>query len=266
MFSDKDLINRKDKDYSIIPFNTKNVNPIGYDLMIGDLVFSKKNGLIEFDENGDYLIKAYDTVHILTEELIWLSGRVSGTLHSRTSLSFKGFSNISTTVDPHWLGRLFITISNLTQEEIKLNKNKPFCTLNIHKLNTPTESTLHNKNFIINYLTDHIKNQNNLYLKKVQNFIKDDEFEEFKNSLSAKNISELKKLEKSISTDEYISLFNKIKNLVVKFLLLILLFLSILSIFKWNLFKPYFYNLDYDSTLCAAQITLIVTIVLALKK
>jgi len=264
MFSDKDLINRKDKDYSIIPFKEENIHPIGYDLTMSDLIFSKKNGLITLDNQNNYVIKPLDTIHILTNEIIWLSGRVSGTLHSRTSLAFKGFSNISTTVDPKWIGQLLVTMTNMTNNEITLKKDRPFCTLNIHKLNTPTETELHKKSFITSYLTEEINKQNNEYFKKVQEFITKEELDQFKKILSKKNIKELSELKNTITKNEKIDLFYKLVSLVYYFFLIACITLIIYSIFKWDFFAPFFPNIEYDTTVFTSQISTLLLFVFAL--
>ena len=200
----------------------------------------------------------------MTNEVIWLSGRVSGTLHSRTSLAFKGFSNISTTVDPRWIGQLLITITNMTNKDIKLKKDRPFCTLNIHKLSTPTETELHKKSFITKYLIGEIHTQNEEYLQKVQEFATKEELEQFKTTLSKKNIKELNELENTITKRERIDLLYKITNVLYYFFLIMCIALTISSIFFWKLVSPLFNNIAYDSTVFGTQISTILLFLFAL--
>lgn len=254
MFSDVDVKNRINKDLAFIPYNEANVSPIGYDLEIGELIFSKVNGLAQKNSEGNYIIEPHDTIHILTKEIIWLSSRVSATLHSRTAMSYRGLSNISTTVDPNWIGQLLITMTNLTDSEIILKKDKPFCTLIIHKLISPTNTKKHYKNFIVNYLTKHISEQNENYLKTVQSFIKLNEYNEFKNKLSSSDISELEKLASTINKRETINHFYSFLYYVYLAVLIAILLVIISSIFCWDFFKPHLQNLEYDSTILGIQI------------
>ena len=262
MFSDIDIKNRINKDFAILPFDEANINPIGYDLSIGKIIFSKKNGLIKETEDGIYIIKPNDTIHILTNELIWLSGRISGTLHSRTSLSYKGLSNISTTIDPNWTGQLLLTFTNLTSNKISINKNKPICTLNLYRVDTETSLQRHHINYIKSYITKEIKNHNDNYLFKVKDLIDQDEYKLLKSSLQESSLKNISLLRPIISMSRLRSLGYKALTYTYCILLILALIAIICSIVRWDFFSPYFQNIKYDSVIFGTQISSIIIILI----
>ena len=70
-----------------------------------------------------------ETVSILTEEALCVSNKISGTYHSRVSLSAKGLSNISTTLDPNWTGLSIISLTNNSKDEQTIDVGKGIVTL-----------------------------------------------------------------------------------------------------------------------------------------
>ena len=88
-------------------------------------------------EDGIIKIPKGETVNILTEEAIWVSRKISGTYHSRVSLSAKGLSNISTTLDPKWCGLSLISITNNSKYDQKIAVGDGIVTLTFDYLNRP---------------------------------------------------------------------------------------------------------------------------------
>ena len=115
MFSDEDIKkamndfkNTREDGLDIEDFEQKYLTPVGYDLRVGKQGFSwNKKSVIDIEKDGKIYIDANDTVVIRTLESLILSKKVSSTIHSMVSKMIpKGLSNISTTIDPGWSGKL----------------------------------------------------------------------------------------------------------------------------------------------------------------
>lgn len=121
------------KKMAIYPINMDNINGSSINLTASKNAWNvlTRESAFRQDEDGRkyILIPARQTVSILTNETLWVSNKISGTYHSRVSLSAKGLSNISTTLDPNWVGFSLITITNLTIEERKIDVGTGIVTL-----------------------------------------------------------------------------------------------------------------------------------------
>lgn len=153
MLSNIDIVREiiKCKDFAIYPLNTDNINGSSINLTASDLAWysAEKNTVtgsqeepIIIDTPGKYAVKDEkinipkgETVNILTKEAIWVSRKISGTYHSRVSLSAKGLSNISTTLDPKWCGLSLISITNNSKYDQSINVGDGIVTLTLHYLN-----------------------------------------------------------------------------------------------------------------------------------
>lgn len=149
MFSDKD-IEKAMSDWQrtselegifIDNFNKNNLTPVGYDLRVGDEGFSwNKKSVIEIGKDGKIQIDAHDTVFIRTLESVKLSKKVSGTVHSIVSkIVIKGLSDISTTIDPGWSGRLLISVHNHRDSYTELFFKEDFCTVCFYEVGLASE-------------------------------------------------------------------------------------------------------------------------------
>ena len=141
--TDKDIIARNGVDFVIFPWKSDLVSPTGYDLTIGVAATITTNGLtlsMSGREKGpmSIIVPSNGKLLILSRESVWLSERVLGTLHSRGSLAAKGLLLNSTTVDPNWQGPMTFLLHNVSDSEVILDPEKPFVTLVLHSVLSPT--------------------------------------------------------------------------------------------------------------------------------
>lgn len=139
LLTDIDIRKILNEDIIIEPFNEGSLTPIGYDFSVGDFIFSLQRRLLQ-SQGGKYEIQPKETIQVLTAEALWVSGRIAGTFHSKVSLVSKGFSHISTTLDPLWKGRLLITFTNNSDRILTLGQGDKFVTLLFYFVHSPTRT------------------------------------------------------------------------------------------------------------------------------
>ena len=128
----------KSGEIKIEPFEEECLTPVGYDLRVGDHAVSwRKRCDISVKEERQITIDPGDTVLLSVRERIQTSKKIAGTIHSKVSLVSRGFSHVSTTVDPGWKGELTVLISNVRDIPLTLKFEQPFCTLVLHKTFSP---------------------------------------------------------------------------------------------------------------------------------
>ena len=127
------------KDLVIHPFNKDRITGVGYDLSIG--IIRPLNEFENFYEDAKVIrIPPKCYCLIITEEFVWFSKRLIGTLHSRGTLAAKGLFTNSTNVDPNFKGQMIMSVYNVSDANIIISKDFPtFITLIIHVAKTPTE-------------------------------------------------------------------------------------------------------------------------------
>jgi dUTP pyrophosphatase len=138
LLSDVDIRTLLGKEIIIEPFSEECLTPVGYDLSVGEFVYSLEHGLLELSD-GFYELPPKSTIQILTKESLWVSKRIAGTFHSKVSMVSKGLAHIATTLDPEWYGPLLITTRNNTDNPIQLATATTFVTLLFYELLNPTE-------------------------------------------------------------------------------------------------------------------------------
>lgn len=261
MLSDVNINQAIDKDLIIDPFDPELVNPIGYDLTIGDLVFSRDSGLLD-ERDGYYIVPPRSTVHILTRESIWLSGKIAGTLHPRVSNANLGLSHIATTVDPGWIGPLLVTISNLTDDQINLDSKRAFCTMLLHKLDTETKTVKRHFSFIQRTLVSQIKEREDEYVKKVEQIIEAQYVEKMREQIEKSNGHLSLRIARRLRV-------NQLKRMAVsafRFFLGVMAFTIAAVPAYWDKINHYFHGVDYDTTVLVGQVTVIIAILALLKR
>ncbi|MCT7997219.1 dCTP deaminase [Laspinema olomoucense] len=143
LFSDIDITkerenrqNNPEEGIFIGPFDPKFLTGVGYDLRVGDRGFSWKNKeILNIEQDRKIVIKPNDTVVIQTLESVSLSKKIGATVHSIVNTVIKkGASHISTTIDPGWTGKLYISIHNFRDVDIELYFAEPLCTVCFYEL------------------------------------------------------------------------------------------------------------------------------------
>ncbi|MGH1432740.1 MAG: dCTP deaminase [Neptuniibacter sp.] len=146
--SDIDLKKQRQKRFVIEPWKKEQCSPLGYDQRMGFIIDPESAEELypkDFNKNEivDITIKAHKSVVVVTQERIYLTGSVIGTVHARSGISAKGVLVNSVTVDPHWNGRLILTFCNSSNQDITIQSDKGMATLILHSVETETDHSGH---------------------------------------------------------------------------------------------------------------------------
>lgn len=137
VLTDKDLKERLDKDIVIHPLEDSLIQGNGIDLRIGTIRPLSK--VSEFRiEGGKIYIPPQSYCIIITQEFVWLSGNLIGTLHARGTLAAKGLYLNPTNVDPNFQGQMIMSVFNVSDMPVVLNEGETFITLILHQVKTFT--------------------------------------------------------------------------------------------------------------------------------
>lgn len=137
MLTDTDIVKLLGKEIVIDPFDDAGLTSIGYDLSVGEFVYSLSRGLLTASEAGEYLINSGESILVLTREFLWVSDQLAGTFHSKVSMVSQGYSHISTTLDPQWSGPLLIATSNRSTRKLTLTTGQKFVTVVFYRTTSP---------------------------------------------------------------------------------------------------------------------------------
>lgn len=134
MLSTTSIAKELNKNIIIYPFKEKLLKGIGYNLTVSSFAWSlsTKKRLKMNSANTRHIVEPGDTALIQTNETVWVSKKIGGTFQSKVDRMSEGFSAISTTLDPGWVGPLLIAITNMTSSPIELRKEDSFVTLIFH--------------------------------------------------------------------------------------------------------------------------------------
>ena len=180
----------------IHPYDEKYLKGIGYNFRAGPLAWSvnskKPLPVVEKDGTKFYIVSANDVALVMTREIISVDETIAGTFHSKVDKVSIGFSHVSTTLDPGWIGPLLISIANNKNKDLLLRIDDTFITLIFYDIKS-TEYTHHNpggRTDIIQKLGLEVTDLENKWLykewrtskkglkKKYDNNIADDDTEE----------------------------------------------------------------------------------------
>ena len=241
----------------IEPFNKKNLSSVGYDFSVGTFVFSLKEGLLQA-KNRVYSVAPGDTIQILTKESLWVSNQIAGTLHSRVLLVSRGFSHISTTLDPGWYGPLLVTMTNLSDSKLYLDEGMTFFTVVFYKVHTPTRFVGRNFSFIKRILTNQANNLNNntkAYVQHVAKIVGDGEIAKiFTEKVEKANKPMPNKVLSSIRNAKIL----RIGELLFRVTLIGSIIALLLLQTYWDNIKFLFHNVNYDTAIFVGQILAVI--------
>jgi deoxycytidine triphosphate deaminase len=149
MLSGEDILASLGKHIIIYPFDPSQLRGSTYNLKVGKFVWLHPDpGTsgsvrplegVETPTGRRFDIPPGALVHILTEEVIYVDSTVAGLLHSKVDMVTKGFSHISTTLDPNWQGPLLITMQNCSSKTLALWQGETFVKLSFYRLSHPTK-------------------------------------------------------------------------------------------------------------------------------
>lgn len=133
----------KNKNIVIYPLNLDNIKSSSYNLTASSLAWSL-NTKQRIVNNNVIIIPPNDSALIVTQEVIWVSKKISGTYHSKVSLVTKGAGHLGTTLDPTWWGHSLVTIHNHSDKNLKINVGDSFVTIMFYYLNKKTNKEQEN--------------------------------------------------------------------------------------------------------------------------
>jgi deoxycytidine triphosphate deaminase len=136
MLSTTSIAKELGKNIIVYPFKERLLKGIGYNLTVSQFAWSlrRRERLQVNPENTHHIVEPGDTALIQTNETVWVSKKIGGTFQSKVDRMSEGFSAISTTLDPGWIGPLLIAITNMTSNPIELRIEDSFVTLIFHSI------------------------------------------------------------------------------------------------------------------------------------
>lgn len=110
----------------IFPFQQSNIKGSSYNLTASQFAYKVPYSDVEKYERvydpftNKVTLPPKSTVLMATNEVIWVSKKISGTYHSKVKLVSKGVGHIGTTLDPEYLGISIIAVHNHSNQDILL--------------------------------------------------------------------------------------------------------------------------------------------------
>lgn len=130
----------------IFPLDEDCITPVGYDLRVGnDYIINGEEKKLSDDQELKIAPREIALIHTLEEVRMPKNKTLSGIINSKVSLSCKGLSNISTTVDADWNGRLLIAVHNHSNKNITLKFREAFCTIIFFENKSPAKEGRYSK-------------------------------------------------------------------------------------------------------------------------
>ena len=157
VLSNKDIKHEFGKNIFIYPFKEKNLKGSTYNLTASSCAWivedssvgdkETKTSKLIVNKDGDIVIPANKTAIIETDESIFVTGKISGTYHSKVKLCSKGLSHIGTTLDPFYFGTSAIPLHNNTDKPIKIPKNSTIVSIMFNYVHTSADNLHDNAPF-----------------------------------------------------------------------------------------------------------------------
>jgi deoxycytidine triphosphate deaminase len=143
VLSEREVIRALGRNIIVLPFISRENNLRACDIKLTAsefaYIFEKSspnfpNPTRCIANNGTFLIPAHKTAIIWTEEFIYLSNSLCGSLHSKVSLVSKGLGHIGTRVNPNWGGILAIALHNHSYSDVAIRVGETIAYLRLHRL------------------------------------------------------------------------------------------------------------------------------------
>lgn len=135
-----DIINELGRNILVYPLERFVLKGASIDLTASKYAWSINDGKTLIKGNK-IIIPPKQTAVIFTNETIYVSEKICGTYHPKVSLVSQGLSHIATTLDPLFIGISSITLTNLSDKEIKIPIGAAFVSIILYYINTPSKST-----------------------------------------------------------------------------------------------------------------------------
>jgi len=139
--SNRDFYNEFGEEILIYPFLYENIKGASINLTVDeyawDLNTKKMLSLVTIDGEKIFIVPPYAVIAIMTQEVIYVGKNICGTYHSKVGMTIKGFSNISTTLDPEYIGTSLICLQNNTPRQQEIVVGDVFATLMLAYVSQP---------------------------------------------------------------------------------------------------------------------------------
>jgi deoxycytidine triphosphate deaminase len=153
MLSREVLLSLLGENVIIHPFELAHMRGAAYNARVGDFVWLRPGAnspsgtqrsripiipeVIE-SKGRVYRIPSGAMVYLLTKEVFYVDGSIAGLIHSKVDTVSKGFTHISTTLGPNWIGPLFVALQNVTSDTIPLWEGETILKVVLFRLPEPT--------------------------------------------------------------------------------------------------------------------------------
>jgi deoxycytidine triphosphate deaminase len=168
-FSNTDFHKKFGNEIVVYPFNGEKIMTASIDLSVdkdgwGWDLRTKK---LLMRTNDALIVPPHSSAVIMTEEIIYVEKGICGTYHAMVGKAMEGFSNISTTLDPGYMGTSFICIHNYTSMQKELKFGSSFMTLMLAPVSSECVPDMHTKKTIAGRIADFENGKK--YIGKLEN-------------------------------------------------------------------------------------------------
>jgi len=192
MLSYRDIGKELGKNIFVYPLKTANIKGNSIDLTVSKFAFNPKGENLYDTTKRKIIVPAHDTACILTNEAIYLSGKIGGTCHSRVSIAKRGFDHIGTMLDPFYCGQLYVVLHNTSGEPQIIEESERIISLVFFYLEQPLLEDSHTwAPTHIDKIAESILNEYRIWLQNnawandknilISNFNESKDFKDFKN-------------------------------------------------------------------------------------
>ncbi len=155
MLSGEEIKSRMGRSITIDPFDPMDLRGAAYNLRVGPFVWmhpAPQRGApalplvpAQTVTGRYYVIPHGACISIMTRETLHVGLEVAGLFHAKVDMATKGFSQVSTTLDPGWIGPLLITMQNISGADLTLWEGETFVKVGFYRLRHATRIPHNNR-------------------------------------------------------------------------------------------------------------------------
>lgn len=142
MLSLEDIYQEIGKNIFISPLKIDNFRDNSIDLTASEFAWTYEGTNLCDKEKMIITVPKHKTACILTNESIYVSGKIGGTYHSRVSLTERGFGHVGTMLDPKYCGQSLIMLHNTTENDLEIKVGDRIVSLVFYYLKTPIREAI----------------------------------------------------------------------------------------------------------------------------
>lgn len=154
MLSDSDVARYLTKHIGIYPIIEKNFEGACIELTASELAWSLSTKQ-KVSHGGKIVIPKHDSVLIISNETVYLDNRFAGYCISKVSMQSFGITSAAAPIKPGWIGKLLITLHNVSDNDFFIDVGKEFAIITMHKLRHRSKKLPIQKNARTDLLSRH---------------------------------------------------------------------------------------------------------------